>query len=155
VLVPARGALTLNAEAMVGYFADSAAAYRFGPPRHEVIVARLQDVEGRTLSEDFHFPAGMDLPVRYPQVRGEARREADGRVTVTLSSDAFIQASSLTCEGYVPDDNYFHLVPGHEKRVAFLPAAGCDGRFEAILEALNLAAPVAVRIERDAGDRAA
>ncbi|HEX3096615.1 MAG TPA: glycoside hydrolase family 2 protein [Usitatibacter sp.] len=155
VLVPPRGALTLNAEAMVGYFADSAAAYRFGPPRHEVIVARLQDVEGRTLSEDFHFPAGMDLPVRYPQVRGQARREADGRVTVTLSSDAFIQAASLTCEGYVPDDNYFHLAPGHEKRVAFLPAAGCDGRFEAILEALNLASPVAVRIERDAGDRAA
>jgi beta-mannosidase len=155
VLVPARGALTLNAEAMVGYFADSAAAYRFGPPRHEAIVVRLQDVEGRTLSEDFHFPAGMDLPVRSAQVRAEARREADGRVSVALSSDVLLQSASITCEGYRPDDNYFHLAPGHEKRVAFLPAAGCNGRFEAILEALNLAAPVAVRIERDAGDRAA
>ena len=155
VLVPGRGALTLNAEAMVGYFADSAAAYRFGPARHEAIVVRLQDVEGRTISEDFHFPEGLDLPVRAAQVRAEARRDGDGRVTVTLASDVLLQSAAIACEGYLPDDNYFHVAPGCEKRVSFVPAPGCDGRFEAIVEALNLAAPVAVRLGRDAGDRAA
>jgi beta-mannosidase len=155
VLVPARGAVTLNAEAMLGYFSDSAAAYRFGPPRHEAVVARLLDVEGRTIAEDFHFPAGMDLAVREPRVGVQARREGGGIVTATIASDAFLQAVSVSCEGFAPDDNYFHVGPRREKRVAFRPQPGCDGRFEATLEALNLSAPIAVRIERDAGDRAA
>src|SRR6185437_4449782 len=40
IAVPARGAVTLSADAMLGYFADSTWAYRFGPPGHEVVVAR-------------------------------------------------------------------------------------------------------------------
>ncbi|HSN20480.1 MAG TPA: hypothetical protein VLS49_07380, partial [Usitatibacter sp.] len=156
VLVPARGTITLNAEAMLGYFSDSTAAYRFGPPRHEAIVARLLDVDGRTLAEDFHFPEGMDLPLRRDaQVRAEARWAEGGSVVASIACDAFLQSVCLACEGFVPDDNHFHLAPRQEKRVVFRPVVPGTARFAARLEALNLAAPVTLRASRDAGDRAA
>jgi beta-mannosidase len=155
VLVPARGTLTLNAEAMLGHFADSTAAYRFGPPRHEAIVARLLDVDGRVLGEDFHFPEGFDLASRAAGVRVDAHWDGGGTVVASIVSDAFLQAANLACEGFIPDDNWFHLAPRHEKRVVFRPLDARTVRFEARLQALNLATPVMLRAARDARDCAA
>jgi beta-mannosidase len=155
VLVAARGTVTLGAEAMVGHFCDSAAAYRFGPPRHDVVIVRLRDGSGRTLAEDFHFPEGMALPMRHDaKVRAEARWDGEGRVVATIESDTFLQAVSVACDGFAPDDNHFHLAPGREKRIAFR-ALGRDGaRFKVHFEALNLAAPVTVRAVPGAQEQA-
>ena len=156
VLVPARGALTMNAEAMLGFFADASAAYRFGPARHEAVVVRLVDPEGGVIAEDFHFPEGMRLAPRHnAQVRAEARWTEAGEVEVSVWSDALLQSVRIGCDGFVPDDNYFHLVPKREKRVRLRPLANAVSRFDAHLEALNLALPLALRATRDAGDRAA
>jgi beta-mannosidase len=156
VTVPARGAVTLGADAMLGYFTDSTWAYRFGPPRHEVVVARLRDADGTVLAEDFHFPAGMGLVKPHgAELRAAARWDGDGRVRVTLSCDRFLQAVSIACDGFAPDDNHFHLAPRVEKQVAFRALGGEGARFKAHFEALNLAVPVTVRAERDAGLRAA
>jgi len=156
VLVPARGTLTFNAEAMLGHFADSTAAYRFGPPRHAVAAARLLDVDGRTLAEDFHFPEGLDLPVLGEgHVSSELRWIEGGRVAATLVCDAFLQDVRVACEGFAPDDNHFHLAPRREKRLVLHPRGEPASRVEARIEALNLAAPLRPRATRDAGDRAA
>jgi len=156
VLVPARGSLTLGAEAMLGFFADASAAYRFGPPRHEAIAARLVDPEGRVLAEDFHFPQGLGLaPRRDAQVRAQARFTESGEVEVALASDAFLQSVCIACDGFLAEDNHFHLAPGREKRVRFRAMSGHAAAFSAQLQALNLAAPVMLRASRDAGDRAA
>jgi len=155
VLVPARGTVTLNSEAMLGFFADASAAYRFGPARHEAIAARLVDPEGRVLAEDFHFPEGMGLALRYGvEVRAHAWFNDAGAVEATFAADSFLQSVSVDCEGFLPDDNHFHLAPGREKRMRFRPAPG-GAVFAAQLQALNLAAPVTLRATRDAGDRAA
>jgi beta-mannosidase len=155
VLVPARGTLTLNSEAMLGYFSDAAAAYRFGPRRHEAIVIRLQDLEGRVLSEDFHFPAGMRLAMKSgADVQVDARVEEGGGVVLSIASDVLLQSVSIACEGYVPDDNHFHLAPRREKRVVLRPRHGSSRGSSAIIQALNLAAPFTLRLE-SAGDRAA
>jgi beta-mannosidase len=156
VRVPARGAVTLAADAILGYFSDSTWAYRFGPPRHEVVVARLRDAAGTVLAEDFHFPAGMGLVRTHgAMLRTTARWEADGRVSVTLACDRFLQAVSVACEGFVPDDNHFHLAPGRERHLVFRSSERNAARFKAHFEALNLSAPVTVRAERSAGLRAA
>ncbi len=156
VLVPARVTLTLNAEAMIGFFVDSAAAYRFGPARHEAIAVRLVDPEGRVLAEDFHFPEGMNLALRRgAALRAEARWTDAGDVEVRLACDAFLQAVCVSAPGFLADDNHFHLAPGSQKRIRFRPGANAGERFSAHLEALNLAVPVTLRAARDAGDRAA
>ena len=43
----AHGAISLSADGMLGYFPDSTAAYRFGPPRHLVIAVCLKDTAAR------------------------------------------------------------------------------------------------------------
>jgi len=58
-------------------------------------------------------------------------------------------------DGFTPDDNHFHLAPHGAKQVVFRALGGDAPRFKAHFEALNLAAPVTVRAERDAGLRAA
>jgi len=143
--VPARGAVTLQADALLGYFPDATNAYRFGPPKYDVVTARLLRADTRErISEDFHFPPGMDLPMqRDAKVEVRARRLPDGCIEVAISSDTFLQAVRVSCDGSVPDINYFHLPPGHERR---LPFRG-DGRaFEARLEALNWNGEHAVRL---------
>ena len=156
IRVAARGAATLAADAMLGYFSDSTWAYRFGPPRHEVVVARLRGADGAVLAEDFHFPAGMgNVRPHDAELRAVARWEPDGSVHVTLACDRFVQAVSIGCEDFLPDDNHFHLAPRREKHLVFRARERGAERFKAHFEGLNLAAPVTVRAERDAGLRAA
>ena len=156
IAVPPRGAVTLAADAMLGSFRDTGWAYRFGPPGHEVVVARLRDTGGRVLAEDFHFPAGMGFVRPHDaELRTSASWEEGGRVVLTLACDRFLQAVSIECDGFAPDDDHFHLAPRVSKRVVFRPTGRDGAPFRAHFEALNLAVPVTVRLARDARLRAA
>jgi beta-mannosidase len=151
--VPAHGARSLGADALLGRFTDIANAYRFGPPKHDVVAVRLVDrASGAVIAEDFQFPAGHDLPVlEHAAVRIEAREESAQRVSLTIESDAFLQAVSLVAEGWTPQDNHFHLVPGRARIVRFAPR-GAAVPFRVEVRALNLAQPLS-RLRRAAGRR--
>ena len=151
VQVPARGAISLQGDALIGYFSDSTNAYRFGPPKHDVITVRMMRADtGELLAEDFYFPAGMDLRVqRDVDVRAEAQWREDGKIAVTLRSSAFLQAVNASCDGFTPDDNYFHLAPHQEKRLVFSPSGErLTASFKAHFEALNWTDTVVVRASR-------
>ena len=60
-----------------------------------------------------------------------------------LESDTFLQAVSVAGEGWVPRDNYFHLMPGRAKRVV-LDARTAGAVFPLALRALNLPRSIAV-----------
>ena len=155
--VPARGAITLSADAMLGYFTDSNAAYRFGPPKYDVIGVRLRsNADGEVLGEDFHFPLGMDL-ARQTEARIETHVAWNGReeALLTLRSDTFLQAVAIGCDDFMPDDNYFHLAPNQPKRVVFRAHAAPSARLHADLEPLNLARAIAVRARCHTQERAA
>lgn len=150
----AHGAKTLSVDALVGHFTDSTNAYRFGPPKQDVVAVRLRDAaSGAVLAEDFHFPTGHALPrLAGVQVKAEARWDHAGAVAVTVASDAFLQAVAIECEGFLPSDNYFHLVPGHEKALAFTPLERGRLRFEARFQPLNAGASFVARAGRDHAD---
>ncbi len=151
VEVRAHGSLTLGADALLGHFTDCANAYRFGPAKHDVVAARLVLGDGTVLSEDFLFPAGMNLASQgAARVEARAARAGAGRVIVTLRSDAFLQGVRVACEGYEPDDNHFHMAPHREKVIGFLCRDG-QAPFEASFEAINLPAPVSARIAAPPG----
>jgi len=137
--VPGHGSVAESVDGLLGYFTDATNAYRFGPPRQDVVLARL--VHARTsevIADAFHFPAGYALPRQHSaQVHATARWTEDARVEVTIETDAFLQSVAVSCEGFTPDDNYFHVAPGHAKRLVFTPWAEA-GAFRASLEALNL-----------------
>lgn len=104
VVVPARGSLVRNVEGMVGRFVDAAYAYRFGPPAHDAVVARIGDVVVA------HFPIGP--PVERVDFALRARAEGD---VVVLLADRL--AWGVRVEGVVAEDDAFVLWPGVERRV--------------------------------------
>ncbi|MGE5095819.1 MAG: glycosyl hydrolase 2 galactose-binding domain-containing protein, partial [Betaproteobacteria bacterium] len=137
--VPAHGAVSRSVDALFGYFTDATNAYRFGPPRQDVVFVCLANAAtGEPISEDFHLPTGWKQPLQQgASIRWESHWRPDGKVAFTLESEVFLQAVSASCEGFVPDDNYFHVAPGHARRIVFTPQ-GEAAAFRASFEALNL-----------------
>ena len=108
---PRRGQ-TLSAFDLIGRFFDLTYAYRFGPPGHDVSVARLRDAEGRVVAEAFHFPGAR---LRTPEdAQLAARLEGD---VLSLSSTKFLPSLRIEAADWEPSDNGVHLAPGAEKLV--------------------------------------
>jgi beta-mannosidase len=149
--VPAHSARSVQGDALLGYFTDCNNAYRFGPAKYEVIVARLREADsGALLSEDFLFPRGMSLPMeREAAIQAHAERHDDGRVTLEVQASVFLQDVRLSARGFTPSDNHFHLSPSCQRRIAFFPTGAAPRNFEAGIDALNLATPLTVREARE------
>ncbi len=137
--IPAWGTRSFSAEPLLGGFSDLTYAYRFGPPRHEVTVARFVSADGRTVAEDAHFPLGWNLPCQMATgIRVELTAEGDGGFALSLESPVFLQAVSLASRSHRPEDNHFHLAPDRQRRIRFSPRGDPETPFRAELGALNL-----------------
>jgi beta-mannosidase len=149
--VPARGGLSHNVDSLVGQFTDCTNAYRFGPPRQDVVAVRmLRPGTSETIAQDCYFPLGLDLASqRGAEVHAEPDWRADGAVVVTLRTNAFLQSVAISCQGWRPDDNHFHLAPDWDKQLVFVPISASDS-FRADFQALNLGGAIPVRSRRPA-----
>jgi beta-mannosidase len=144
------GALTLQGDALLPSFSDLALAYRFGPPGHDVVVARLVGEGGALLHEDAVFPGGHTLrPVEVGALRAHVAPAADGALWLHLRAEAFLQTVTITSPGWEVEEDCLHLSPGRERalRLTALPvAAGARARpFKAEVSALNLEGSLTVR----------
>lgn len=135
--VTVQGGYSGAVQALLPSFADLSHAYRFGPPRHEVVLARLWDGE-ILVSTDALFPGGHALPVLDGGLGAQAVVQGD-RVRLTLRSQRFLQHVWVSAPGWEPDDNGFHLLG---ERVILLRGGG---PFKAWVTALNLHGGVEVR----------
>ncbi len=118
VVVAARGALTCDADALLGRFQDTAYAYRFGPPGHDTVVATLHAADGGLLAEVQHFPAGpSDMRWEGALVTGHAIATGLDAVTLRLTAHGHARYIALELDGWLPEDNYFHLQAGSERAV--------------------------------------
>lgn len=142
--IPARGSVSVHADAMFDGFADLTYAYRFGPPGHDVVAATLKDrATGATLASAHLFPCGLPT-ARDSALRLSACAEpADDGYAVTVTTDRFALAVAIDADGFVPDDNYAHLAPGEPMRIR-LRAARPGPLLRASVSALNGTAPVVI-----------
>ena len=117
--VPARGSVSLSADALLGRFHDVAYAYRFGAPGHDLVVATLHDASGVRIADAFHFPLGLPS-ARRDDGRADRGRRATrrwvGRAS-TCERSEFAQSVAVDGGDAVPDDNYFHVAPGDARVV--------------------------------------
>ncbi len=138
--VPVHRGITLFSDAMLKHFSDITNAYRFGPPKHNLVVARLREQNtGAVIGEDFYFPLGLNLPY-WDKVDLKTRFTvgANGSMVLTLTSDCFLQTVHLEANGYEADENYFHLAPKREKTIRFSPTPNITQPFRPYLTALNM-----------------
>lgn len=147
VSVAGRSKVSLSVDEIVGVFRDINYAYRFGPVSHHVVVATWFSADRTVLSEAFHFTRSRD-PEPHPvtwQAQGEPL--SDGRYQVVLQSEAFLHHVRCSAKGFLPDDNYFHLVPARAKTITFAPVKDHTGPFRATVEALNALGELTVNIK--------
>ena len=100
------------AEEVLGAFVDVGYAFRFGPPGHQLVVARWVGEGGQSLAAPaFHFPLGRPSGID-PELRVEVTStEVQGRPALALTANRFAQAVSLELDGLEPRDDFFHLEP--------------------------------------------
>jgi beta-mannosidase len=150
--VGAHAELALTVEGLLGHFVDASYAYRFGPPGHALVTARLvRDVgagEREVIARAFHLPLGLAHdPDGDVGLDATVRALADGAHAVTVTAERFAQSVHLDAHGYRPSDNYFHLAPREAHVVVLSPLAGAkalDGR----LRAINSRKHITIRVER-------
>ena len=98
-------------------FTDVSHAYRFGPPPCDVVVARLRS-SSAAVAEAFYFPAGLALPREADLgLAAEMTPRPDGDADLVVRTRRFAQAVTVEVAGMTPDDDFFHLAPGGERRI--------------------------------------
>lgn len=104
-----------------GGFFDTALAYNFGPPSHDVTIAAFRSTSHLGLvMEAFHFPLGLGIERADCGLRAEV--VSDGACfSVLLTAESFAQSVCIEADEFLPEDNWFHLAPGRQRRVALRP----------------------------------
>lgn len=115
-----RSCEAISASDVLGGFFDVTYAYRFGPPSHDVVMARLIDGEGAVLDESFLFPLGRAAAMAASGLSIEMAG-TDDAPELAISCARFAQNVRIVCPGWRADDG-FHLAPGAARRVALTPA---------------------------------
>ena len=136
--IPPHAGLTLAAAPWFDRWIDLNDAYGFGVPAHALVVATLRAGPGRLLGQAFHvvgrLPSERD-PAVLPQ--GVFSVDADGSVDVTLRCDSFAAWVHFDVPGFVADAAHFHLAPGVDRSVRFVPVAAPSPPFGGRVMALN------------------
>lgn len=136
VSVEPHGVATLrDAEFWDGFF-DTALAYNFGPPSHDLTVARFVGARDGATVEAFHFPLGRSAKKSQLGLRATIEQDESGFVIV-LMTDAAAQSVTIEDEAYLPTENWLHLAPGASRRIRLLARSADARRPTGTVRALN------------------
>ena len=114
-----RSTTSLPATDLWGAFFDTAYAYRFGEPSHDVTVATLTDASGAMISQAFHFPLGRGHERHDLGLTAELQRDGDDHV-LDLSTQRFAQSVHIADPHWRGAQDWFHLPPGCTRRIRLI-----------------------------------
>ncbi len=111
---------TIAATDFFGAFFDTSYAFRFGPPSHDAVVARLIDAAtGEELASAFHFPQGRSAARHVCELKVSLVEDIGWQLVV--SADRLAQNVIIDVPGFLPSDNWFHLSPCQERVISLQP----------------------------------
>lgn len=126
VRVDPRTSLRLAATDLIGAFFDFTYAFRFGPPSHDLVTARLIHAEtGEQLADAFHFPLGRTKAMHAAEIEASLVQGEEGW-SLVLSTDRLAQSVHVISDGHLPEENWFHLSPGKKRVIRLAARAGTD-----------------------------
>jgi beta-mannosidase len=111
---------SISVASLFDWFVDLGYAFQFGEPAYDLLTAELKDASGETQSDAVFFPTGPARQVE-PDVNLEATLEhrPSGWV-LSVRANKFAQAVKIAVPGFLPEDNYFHLLPGRERQIRLI-----------------------------------
>ncbi len=117
MVLEARGKRKIACTDLFGAFFDTTYAFRFGPPSHDVTVARLTAAaSGAVLARAFYFPLGRTRAFHDAEITASVLQEGEGWY-LEVSSDRLAQSVQIDLESYRAEDDWFHLAPGGSRRI--------------------------------------
>jgi beta-mannosidase len=125
ITIPPHGGVELDVDAIIGRFTDAAHAYRFGPPAHEVIVARLSDARSEVLARAFHFTRGLHDDHGSALIDAVATRTSERAWRLTVRAKTVARAIAIDARGWIAEDDFFDLEPGGIRNITLI-ARGPD-----------------------------
>lgn len=138
---------TLESDVLLQGFYDVAYAYRFGPPKHDAVVASLYSADGRFLAEMCLFPGERQIvKQRRVTLFAEATTLETGEYQLELESDTLLQAVHFDIKGYTASDEYFHLIPGQRRQITLRQKDEAVKRFRGYVESLSLDEAVSIKV---------
>jgi beta-mannosidase len=131
----ARSTRAVPAASMFDGFLDLSAAYRFGPPPAQVVVATLLDSADKLIAQAFHFPSGLMSHRDDVALSAAMTGRFDGGIEVTVNAERLAQHVRIELAGFTPEDNHFHLAPRGARTIRLHGAA--TGSRRGTVHALN------------------
>ncbi len=129
-------------------FFDFANAYRFGPALADTMQVQLRDASEQVLCEAFHFPLGLtQLPLLDLGLQASVKILAEGDAIVTVQCKRLALSVYFDVDGFIPEDNYFHLAPNSPKTIKMRPNKKRSLGIFGYVGAINLAETVTIRTE--------
>ena len=121
--VAAHSTQRFRADALLPHFADTSYAYRFGPQGHHAAVAHLySSAMSPPFASASFFPGTLALAQeRDLGLQAQFIKTENGEFMLCLTTEKMAQSVCLHISDFLPEDNYFHLAPGIEKRLALFP----------------------------------
>jgi beta-mannosidase len=138
IVIEPRGTWSMGSAALLPGFFDITYAYRFGPRAHDVTVASLHDYASDALIADAcHFP---DIAAMQPRDIGleVAVEHADDGWFLKLRSRHFGQFLHIDDAAFTARENWLHLPPGIDRRIALSPGSDPDATPQGEISALNM-----------------
>jgi beta-mannosidase len=115
LVLDARGKQKIACTDLFGAFFDTTYAFRFGPPSHDVTVARLTvPSTGTVIAQAFYFPLGRTKAFHDAEITASAVQDGEDWF-LDLSTDRLAQSVQIDLEAYRAEDDWFHLAPGSRR----------------------------------------
>lgn len=137
VTLAPRSSVALPATDLWGAFFDTAYAYRFGPPSHDVTIATLVDpANGEVLAQAFHHPLGRDVTPRDIGLAAELF-EDDAGWALRVSTLSLALGVHVRDDHHLARDHWCHVAPGFPKIVRLAARRGHEAAPCGCVHALN------------------
>jgi beta-mannosidase len=140
VEIPAHDHAQYSWDELLDGFADLTWSYRFGPSAYESAHARLHTKEAggaRTIIDGWYLPqpALTAIPGEIG-LEGDIEHEPSG-LQLSIRARRFARAVAIDLPGYEPDDQYFNMAPGSERRILLRARASAHAHATGYLRAIN------------------
>ena len=134
----------LSIDKLLGRFFDTTYSYRFGPPKHDIVVVTFSDESTDNPLTTTNYPGDRNLPfATNPGLSAVCETKGD-EVTIKLRAESFLKNTKLQSPFFEFDDNYFDLPPDTEWTVTARALTTPAKQFRATVSALNMEHPVPI-----------
>jgi beta-mannosidase len=143
-LAPRSGS-ALSADELLGSFFDLTYSYRFGPPMHQAVVARLLDATSDTMWAEAVYVPQSPSTAR-PATLTAAVERAGQDHAVRLTSEMLVHHVRIDVRDHLPEDNYFALTPGRQRVILLRRVNATERPFRGFVEASNIAEAIPLHL---------